>query len=448
MNACHALACIVGLAVGVNAAPLPLPAQRPVQSASGQFTVLRTGSPGTSASSAVLSASDLLHLEPTLLTISAERLRQYLTRQLQDKSPWEGRILFSLREADSFEAPVEVVAERLPDRWQYQVSLPEYIQQERFIRALVEVNLMEIANRNASGRAAEIPAWLTEGLTAHLLVSRSIEIILPTPKLKLNGVSVTPWVVEDVNYQPLALAHQELQTQPPLTIEQLSWPTPDSFEGRSGQTYRNCAQLLVSRLLELPNGHALINAFIRNLGQHYNWQVAFLDTYHTQFSSLLALEKWWALQLAYFTGRELGSCYSYAESVSRLNQAVRCPVEVRVATNTLPMHVAVSLQTIIEEWDANEQTRALEQSLTSLTVLRARIAPELLPLLDDYRQTLRHYLQNRNRAGIYLPKGANRQASLTRLIRRTLTALDKLDAELDGLVPEPADNPALADSPR
>jgi hypothetical protein len=122
-------------------------------------------------------------------------------------------------------------------------------------------------------------------------------------------------------------------------------------------------------------------------------------------------------------------------------------VEVRLATNTLPMHGEVRLQTILEAWDGNRQRRALEQTLTDLALLRSRIAPELVALLDDYRLTLGTYLKQRDRAGIYLPKGGNRQASVTLLTRRTLRTLDQLDAELTDLSPTPQTPPASVPSP-
>jgi len=447
VNAFRPALWIVCLSLSAEAA-LPSPHQGAVQSASGQFSVLPWEPPGRFSGSVFLSEAGLLRLDPTLLTVSAERLRQHLTRELQDASPWEGRVVFSLRAARGFEEPVDVLAEWRGDAWQYRVSLPEYIERDRFVRALVEVNLMEMANRTANGRVAEVPLWLTEGLAAQLLASRAVEIILPPPRLELNRVTLTPWTVEEVNYQPLAAAHAQLRTNTPLSIEQLSWPEPGALEGRKGDAYRDCAQLLVNRLLQMPEGPARFNAFVRNLGRHYNWQVAFLDTYGEPFPTLLALEKWWALQVADFTGRELGATYPYAESVRRLNEAVRLPVEVRLATNDLPMLGTVPLQTVVDEWDANRQSRALTGTLSRLTLLRARIAPDLVPLLDDYRLAIENYLRHRNRSGLYLPKGMNRQASLTILIRRTIRTLDALDAERASLLPAPDDEPSLADAPR
>ncbi|MCU0787204.1 MAG: hypothetical protein MUC91_03305 [Verrucomicrobia bacterium] len=436
------------LAFGFGAsAPAETP-RLPVQSASGQFSVQAIESRSLPARFDLASDPDLLELDPTLLIVSAERLRQHLCREMGDTSPWQGRILFSLRPAESLEAPARLRAEWQGKGWQYQVSLPNYIQRDRFVRTLVEVNLMEMANRNSAGRTVEIPVWLTEGLTSLLLVSYSIEIILPPPRLQVRGVRTTPWSVEAKSYQPLAQAHAQLQTNAPLSIEQMSWPTPASLLGRKGQTYRSCAQLLVTRLLRLPEGPALLNAFIRNLGRHYNWQVAFLDAYSSQFPTLLDFEKWWALQVAHFTGRELGATYGYGDSVLRLKQAVLFPVEVRFQTDDLPLHGAMRLQTVIEERDLQQQQRAINRTLVELNLLRARIAPELIGLLDDYRLTLESYLRNRNRSGLYVVRGLNRQVALNAVVRRTLQELDQLDAELEALLPAPARVDALVDLPQ
>lgn len=411
----------------------------PVQSASGQFSVLQPDA-GRRASRSVplMAEAGLLRVEPTLLAVSAERLRQHLTRELGDTSPWQHRVVFSLHRTLSFEAPVEMVAEWRGNGWLYRVAMPEYIAHDRFVRALVEVNLMEMANRTSAGRAVEIPAWLTEGLTARLLVSRSIELILPPPQLAYGPLHVTPWVVEEIKYQPLALARAQLRTNTPLSFEQLSWPAPSAFRGQRGDVYRHCSHVLLDRLLQLPDGHASMNAFIRALGQHYNWQVAFLSAYQNDFSSLLDVEKWWALQVAHFTGRSIDATYSYEASLQHLYNAIHCPVQVRFVTNDLPMHLEASLQTVIREWEGNQQRKALEQVLTALNLLRSRIAPELVELLDDYRLAVDDYLRNRDRTGIYLPRGGNRQAAMIQLLARTVRRLDRHDAELMALMPREA----------
>ena len=50
------------------------------------------------------------------------------------------------------------------------------------------VLLLEFANRNARARSAEIPAWLTDGLSQQLLAADWQEIILSSPAKMVNGL--------------------------------------------------------------------------------------------------------------------------------------------------------------------------------------------------------------------------------------------------------------------
>jgi hypothetical protein len=419
-------------------------------SASGQFTV--QAGPDWKPSPAVWGTAedpDVVQLTPTLLTVSAERLRQHLQRELEDRSNWSGRVLLELEPARVPRDTLRVVAELQSGRWQYRVTLPERMRRAGYLRALIEINLLEMANSRSAGRCAEVPTWLIEGLTGHLLASQAWQLILEPPQMTIRGVNLSPYYVESVNWQPLRLAHAQLQTNAPLTIEELGWPTEAGLEGRAGLVYRHCAQLLVTQLFRLPQGRRQLLAFIHTLATHYNWQVSFLEAFRADFPSLRSLEKWWALQVAHFTGRELDSICTHEDSVARLRDAVRVPVQVRLQTNDAPMHSTVSLQTVITEWDAARQAEALQQTLNRLALLRARLAPDLLSLLDDYRLSLGDYLRDRTKVGLHLPKGADRNIPLMQARGRVLRQLDQLDRELDSALlarptPPPPGNEAAS----
>ena len=47
-----------------------------------------------------------------------------------------------------------IEAEQFRDGWQYRVSLPDLCQRERYIRAIVNVVLLEVANRQAREHSA------------------------------------------------------------------------------------------------------------------------------------------------------------------------------------------------------------------------------------------------------------------------------------------------------
>ncbi len=71
---------------------------------------------------------------------------------------------------------------RFKNGWQYRVDLPNVVERPRYVRAIVQVLLLELANRTAQGRGAEIPLWLVEGFSQLLLASSEVEIILPPPR--------------------------------------------------------------------------------------------------------------------------------------------------------------------------------------------------------------------------------------------------------------------------
>ena len=86
-----------------------------------------------------------------------------------------------LHPAQSTDETVTIVSRHSPDGWNYQVQLPDVVSRTRFARALTGVLLLELANRDAHARSAEIPAWLTDGLSQELLATAWQEIILSSP---------------------------------------------------------------------------------------------------------------------------------------------------------------------------------------------------------------------------------------------------------------------------
>ena len=64
--------------------------------------------------------------------------------------------------------PIVITTLRYSDGWAYRLEIPEQVDGPRLVKSLAQVLLLELANRNARARQAELPLWLTEGLTAHL----------------------------------------------------------------------------------------------------------------------------------------------------------------------------------------------------------------------------------------------------------------------------------------
>jgi hypothetical protein len=136
------------------------------------------------------------------------------------------------------------------------------------------------------------------------------------------------------------------------------------------------------------------------------------------------------LQLVHFTGRELTEAWNAEKGWSKLDQAVRSEVQVRVGTNEMPLHVEARLQTVLQEWDDTRQLPALRAKLAELEMLRPRLGTNLAPVLDEYCRILNDYLNERAHPGLVLPlrKGANRRHAEDLTVKQLNAADQRLAA--------------------
>ena len=139
---------------------------------SGQFIVRSLRGPVDPKPGATITNQNLIRLEPTLVTVSCERIKQYVDHELGTGPAWRGKIFLALNPSASAEQPVTILAEKFKDGWQYSVELPHILERVQYVRAIVRVLLLEFANRNAVMRSAEIPVWLGEGFTQQLLAAK------------------------------------------------------------------------------------------------------------------------------------------------------------------------------------------------------------------------------------------------------------------------------------
>jgi len=432
------IALLLATSLGLPAQRVPLNAV--VRSASGQFTILdRRGAtplalPGSSG------ANGYYNLEPAYLAVSCERIRNALYSELGAPNQWRGRINVSISPVRNNRDDYALVVDRFRNGWSYQLNLPQRVERTMFVRTLVQVLLFELANRQANERSAEVPFWLVEGLTQRLLTSREAEVILPPPSLTFGGVKVGPTFIERRENDPLETARRVLRDRPPLTLEELSWPPTEDFNGPAGEGFRCSAQLFVTELLRLKNGRECLREAITGLGGCYNWQTAFLQAFQTHFSNQLALEKWWALQAVYFVGRNPFQLWTSEESWEKLDEALHLPVAIRRTSGEMPAHAELTLQVMIREWNTVRQLSTLRSKLQELELTRVRLALEFVNITDEYQRVLRQYLQQREGTpAIYvnlqaMPEGARRNA--LEIIRQ----LDELDANRKLMRPRPADS--------
>src|SRR5208283_4016996 len=281
------------------------------RSVSGQFIVTGAPSPaaraGLAAMPKIATNTDFVRLEPALLAVSAERIKELLVRELNPElrgldlpAPPPGKIFLALHPAQSTDEGVTIVSRRSLGGWDYQVRLPDVLSRTRYLRAMTGVLLLEFASRDARARSAEIPAWLTDGLSQELLATAGQEIILSSPDKMVNGLPVSRTITTTRGLDSLAGARRVLRDHAVLAFEQLSWPTDAQLAGDDGGAYRASAQLFVNELLALKNGPAHLRAMLETLPKFYNWQLAFQTAFRENFPRPLDVEKWWAVQVVSF----------------------------------------------------------------------------------------------------------------------------------------------------
>jgi hypothetical protein len=384
------------------------------------------------------SSTTIVRLEPNLLAVSCERIKRAVMKELGVTADnWRGKIDIQLQPARNLGEMIRVTSTQHGQNWSYRMELPDALERQRFISAVVEILLLEMANRNSTGRSAEIPAWLAQGLTEQLLVNREIDLVLQAPDKMEGGVFVARLDRSERRPKSHAQTHEQLSSQPPLTFEQLSWPAEDQFIGDAGEAYRSSAQLLVCELERVKNGRACLQAFLGELPQHLNWQLAFLKAFKAHFATQRDLEKWWALRVQNFTTRDLAQIWPSDESWKKLDEVIRPPVQVRTTANELPLRTEVTLQTIIRQWDFPRQTRIIQAKLQQLVLVRLRASQDVVLLVDEYRQVLEQYLKNRNKGRFARLLAGITSPGVERIIQDSIRDLDRLDARREELSPKP-----------
>ncbi len=432
------------LAALMNASAQMPPGTAVIGSVSGQFQV-SSRRPSISAHSLQLSTTpDMITLEPALAAVSCERIKQELLRELGMRDQWQGKIFVIIVPAISTDDPVGVAPERFAGAWNCGIQLPDVIDRERFVEAVVRACLTEIGNRNSHGRFAEIPEWLVQGFTGQLLGFCEEKFVLAPPQMGKNGFSVTRLGVDLTdnprasgpdfhNLNPLAEAIAVVHTNRPLTYDELSWPTDDQLMGDGHANYRSSSQLFVTQLLRLRNGPACMSAMLAELPNYLNWQLAFLDAFNRSFGEQLDVEKWWALQLTDFTGRDLLHLWTPEESWRRLDEFFQIPIDVKIGPAPA-MRTDITFQTAIRGWSRTRQLLLLKQKLWDLELLRARVSLDYIPLMEDYRETLQAYYKKRISGARNIPRSG---PLLDKLENETIQKLDDLDTTREKMRPEP-----------
>jgi hypothetical protein len=379
-------------------------------------------------------------LDPALLVISCEKIKQSLLAMLGERDQWRGRINLWINPALPREQGPYLSGLAGPGGWNYQLALPSPINSRVLLRGVVRALLVEMANREAGTQSVEVPAWLIAGVSAHLQAESLTELVLQ-PQVSLFADGVRRPGHEGVR--------QQLRGRAALTFQELSWPEPEELTEEKGDFYCGCAQLFVEELLRFPDGSRCAREMVRQLPRHLNWQTSFLQAFSGHFAQLLDVEKWWDLACVSFTQVDAADRFSPEDSWIKFEDSLTVPVEVRERADELPAPLGISLQEVIATWDPGRAAPVLGRTVQSLELLRLKAAPELTELLDGYLATLRSWLSDtRPNSPAWTAK--NHEAQLAGLRHFTCKELSALDLRRAGLrtkkispaAPAPAEAPA------
>ncbi len=395
-------------------------ASRSVQSVTRQFFVSATAESTARATAPIPISTNLIALDPGVLVILAERIKESLLRELGASDQWRGKIHFILHPATPGTLPAFAQNIRFTDAWQYQVDLHDRVDVTQLTRAVLQSLLQEMANRNAGVRAAELPAWLVEGLAAQVLQGGGPTLV-PQPRTRQTYESTAP--------DSFQTARAVLMKQAPYSFSDLSLPSAQQVSGEGWPVYQASAQVFVAQLLALPEGRAQLREFIARLPRYWNSQLAFMESHRAQFGTMLDVEKWWNLTTLNFSNRDRFAKWSHDASLSRLDEILQIPMEVQPAATALVQPARLRLQEVLEQAEYPAQKALLQRAASQVQLLQLNSPPDLARLMNDYRVTILGYLRQRDSVGIDGPRG-QLAASSVAAVKEARQQLDVLDVIL------------------
>ncbi len=411
--------------------PLQVIAQTPVfpqdmatTSQSGQFLVTGPRVPGLSP--ALSSPREFQPgtaprtLTPQTLAIACERIKSETLRVFGLPDLWRSagiHIHVAIERTQRTNAPVPIEASPFESTWKLRVQVPTSLSEDRLTRAVVQAVLMDLANRPGNKRAAEPPLWLIEGVTRTVLQS-TIEGILPAPETRMS--------LDVRRQESMARVRNQLSRTDPPTFHELSQPNLDAMRDRDWQRYSAGAHLCLHELRRLPDGDARMRHWVQNLQTYWNWQTGFIDAFQPLFRSLLDTEKWWAITIANFTGRDAAQAWPVNFTLRKLDEALQ-PVGVLPGAGNRARRLP--LEEILTEWDFPRQLPILRHLLQQLHAIRINAPPNLRPMVFGYIDMIDDYVDSRSRVGLTPLVRGHAMPSPKLLVRDVTRRLRELEGE-------------------
>lgn len=237
------------------------------------------------------------------LTAFGDKVKLRLLDKLALKDTWQFPVVIAIRTNTNAPTPADSQIQtsifRIGRGLKYELdcNIPPPLSQEQFVRELVQLLCLEIANRQVKLTADTIqlavpPLWFTEGLTQNLLGNvQSVELELLERDLEVEKAA---------NLRALF----KTEKLPPTGIER--------------ELFKAKCKMLIRGLNGLPDGARRVRRFLTSLQPGVSWNVMFSTQYQDVLPNDKAAEAWWTKQLKVRTGPSPQNRLSARESEEQL----------------------------------------------------------------------------------------------------------------------------------
>ena len=422
--------------VDINRLVQPRAGYKTASSQSGQFMAYGPMSPKRRGGILAANANTIL-IAPDHVIVTAERVRFALLRRLGLPAMQGSRLMMRLNPTMSYRATVPVVTDRHINGYTYELTLPSEIEADKLVRALVQVTLLDLANRKPQFRDTEIPLWLTVGFTQVLMAQPNLVLVVESPEQGGRSMA-TQFARRDIRrHDTLAGVRVRLRRRRAFDFSEIAMPSPAHLRGENWRDFQACSHLLVDRLLAVRAGGVRLRNMIRQLPDNMNWQTSFLKSYGDIFADMLGVEKWWAVTIVQLTGQNQYQNWTLSEAVEKFEILLKLPAEVRLNDADSPLEAEVTLQQAIRGWDFAVQKPTLEQKINQLLIARLKMPRQLLPFVNEYGRILQDYVTTRQRIESFRPRRGQARPRLSPVVDEAVRQLDSVDRRLVLFKPTP-----------
>lgn len=406
---------------------MPAPGMVVVRSRSGQFIIY--GNPPQAqpfSQSTDTISTNLVWLEPALVAVSCERIKQALLNELGAPDRWHGKFYLVLHADVPPDKPIQVTSSRLANGWLYRVDTPQVLEPDRFVRTIVRLVLVEWINRFNLGEMVDAPAWLSEGLAELVLEHSALDLLVPPPKPRPFNLRVSTTVRLGWLTNHMVKAHQFLRSREPLELDALLCPTQSVLLGEAALTFRYSAELLVAELFQLPNGRAAVCRFLDELALDTNQQSALLRAFTPCFHTYADMTKWWELKTYHFITRELRTqTWPLKDALDKLNDILRVSMLTRSDTNVPVARTNITIQLLLRDnWGQPWLKNTLHIKIAQLQAVQLRVPQQLVGLVTEYQRVLLNLVA-------HMPRAQRRvapQSTANPVVEQAVLQLNKLDS--------------------